>query len=342
MTFKTIKLTIFTFFIATVVGIIGFFLYSFLLEVTTPLYSQGPQVVVEIKKGSNSKKISSLLHQKDLIRYPWAFNLLARIRGVVNELKAGEYRLSATMSPTEILNKIAKGRIIQHPVTIPEGYNLYEIGKLLEKHNLTKKESFIAAAFDQKVIESFGFNANSLEGYLFPDTYYFEKNVSDYYILGKIISTFRQKVMTPEIISDVEKSDLSFHKIITLASLIEKETGKNEERAIISAVFHNRLKKKMRLQCDPTVIYAIKNFDGNLRKKDLRIDSPYNTYRYAGLPPGPIANPGLSSIKTALHPAQVNYLYFVAKKNGEHQFSATLKEHNRAVMKYQLRRRNRK
>ena len=153
-------------------------------------------------------------------------------------------------------------------------------------------------------------------------------------------ATFKKKIMTHEIMAAVKKSKLSFHKILTLASIIEKETGKEEERPLISAVFHNRLRKKMRLQSDPTVIYAIRNFDGNLRKKDLQIDSPYNTYRYAGLPPGPIANPGLSSIKTALHPAKVDYLYFVSKKNGEHKFSLTLKEHNRAVLKYQKRRRS--
>lgn len=342
MGFKIIKFGIVTIVFAAVVAITGFISYNFIIEVTTPLYPQAPHIVVEIKKGSNSQNISLYLQQKGLIRYPWAFKLLTRIKGFGNRLKAGEYRLSASMSPAEILDKIAGGKVIQHPVTIPEGYNVYEIGKLLEIHNIAKKESFVSMAFDPGVIDSFGFNTKSLEGYLFPDTYYFEKNVSEYDILEKFVNTFRKKVMTPEIMSEVEKSNLSFHKIITLASLIEKETGMGEERTLISAVFYNRLKKRMRLQCDPTVIYAIKNFDGNLRKKDLDIDSPYNTYRYRGLPPGPIANPGVASIKSALHPKDVNYLYFVAKKNGEHKFSNTLKEHNKAVLKYQLRRKGRK
>ncbi|MDP6626047.1 MAG: endolytic transglycosylase MltG, partial [Nitrospinota bacterium] len=198
---------------------------------------------------------------------------------------------------------------------------------------------FIAMAFDPVIVKKLGFNAHSLEGYLFPDTYYFEKKISDYDILKKMVDAFRKKIMIQEIMVEAKKSNLSLHEIVTLASVIEKETGKEEERPLISAVFHNRLRKKMRLQSDPTVIYAIRNFDGNLRKKDLRIDSPYNTYRYAGLPPGPIANPGLSSIKTAMQPAKANYLYFVSKKDGEHKFSSTLKEHNQAVLKYQKRRR---
>lgn len=325
-------------FIVIVVTTTGLSSYKFYKTVTTPLSSHGPQTIVEIKKGDNVKKISSLLNQKGLIGDPWAFNLLAKIKRVVYKLKAGEYKLSSAMSPSEILIKIARGQVIQHQITIPEGYNIFEIGDLLEKRNITKKVTFISRAFDPETLKKLSFNTNSLEGYLFPETYSFEKNVSDYDILKKMADTFRERVMSPEIMMDVKKTNLSFHKIITLASLIEKETGKDEERPLISAVFYNRLKRNMRLQCDPTVIYAIKDFDGNLRKKDLKIDSPYNTYRYAGLPPGPIANPGLNSIKTALHPANVDYIYFVAKKNGEHKFSSTLKDHNKAVLKYQKRR----
>ncbi len=336
MNFKTI-LSLFS---GTAVITISLLSYNFYKTVTTPLSTQGSQVVIEIKKGGNLNSISSLLHQKGLIRYPQVFKLLAKIRGVVYNLKAGEYRLSPVMTPVEILNNIARGRVIQHQITVPEGYNIYQVGDLLQKHGFTKKDTFLNKAFDPETIKKLGFNINSLEGYLFPETYYFEKNVSDYDILKKMVDTFKKRIMTHETMAAVEKSNLSLHEIVTLASIIEKETGKEEERSLISAVFHNRLKKKMRIQSDPTVIYAIKDFDGNIRKKDLEIDSPYNTYRYAGLPPGPIANPGLNSIKTALHPANVNFLYFVSKKNGEHKFSLTLKEHNQAVLKYQKRRRN--
>ena len=316
--------------------------YIFYKNVTTPHTMQGSRINIEIKKGVSSKDISTLLLQKGLIGDSLAFNLLARIRGVVSGLKAGEYMLSSEMTPNEILNKIAKGQVVQHQITIPEGYNIYEIADILQKNNFTQKDTFIALAFDPDTVKKLGLNATSLEGYLFPETYSFEKNVSDYEILKKMVDTFKKKIMTHEIKADMEKSKLSFHEMVTLASVIEKETGKEEERPLVSAVFHNRLKKKMRLQSDPTVIYALKDFDGNIRKKDLKVDSPYNTYRYGGLPPGPIANPGLNSIKTALRPANVNYLYFVSKKNGEHKFSSNLKEHNRAVLKYQKRRRNSK
>ena len=316
--------------------------YFFYKTVTTPYTMQGSRINIEIKKGVSSKDISTLLLQKGLIGDSLAFNLLARIRGVVSGLKAGEYMLSSEMTPNEILNKIAKGQVVQHQITIPEGYNIYEIADVLQKNHFTKKDTFIALAFDPDTVKKLGLNATSLEGYLFPETYSFEKNVSDYEILKKMVDTFKKKIMTHEIKADMEKSKLSFHEMVTLASVIEKETGKEEERPLVSAVFHNRLKKKMRLQSDPTVIYALKDFDGNIRKKDLKVDSPYNTYRYGGLPPGPIANPGLNSIKTALRPANVNYLYFVSKKNGEHKFSSNLKEHNRAVLKYQKRRRNSK
>ena len=338
MNFKTIL----TLFLGIVIVITGILSYEFYKTITIPLSSETSHVVIEVKKGGGLNNISSLLHQKGLIKDPQAFKLLALIKGVVSNLKAGEYRLSPAMTQVEILNKISRGLVIQHSVTIPEGYNVYEIGDLLQKNNITKKDTFIARAFDPEIINKLGFNTNSLEGYLFPETYFFEKNVSDYDIIKKMAATFKKKIMTHEIMATVKKSKLSFHNIVTLASIIEKETGKEEERPLISAVFHNRLRKKMRLQSDPTVIYSIKNFDGNIRKKDLKIDSPYNTYRYGGLPPGPIANPGLSSIKTALNPAKVGYLYFVSKKNGEHKFSSTLKEHNRAVLKYQKRRRARK
>ena len=153
-----------------------------------------------------------------------------------------------------------------------------------------------------------------------------------------MLNTFKEQVAAPELMDRAKAVNLSFHQIVTLASLIEKETGIDEERKIISSVFHNRLKKNMRLQTDPTVIYAISNFDGNIRKKDLSIDSPYNTYKYGGLPPGPIASPGLQSILAALAPNDTDYLYFVSRKDGSHQFSSNLIDHNRAVQKYQLRR----
>ena len=188
----------------------------------------------------------------------------------------------------------------------------------------------------EDLIKKLNITSSSLEGYLFPETYHFSKHTSEQIIIQTMLKTFQEKITKHKILDQVENSDLSLHETITLASLIEKETGMNKERKHISSVFHNRLHRKMLLQTDPTVIYAIKNFDGNIRKKDLRIDSPYNTYRYKGLPPGPIANPGIKSIEAALNPIKTKHLYFVSRKDGSHYFSSNLKEHNRAVRKYQL------
>lgn len=201
---------------------------------------------------------------------------------------------------------------------------------------MANARKFIQQTRDRSLIDSLDIPGENLEGYLFPETYHFDKNTDERAIVKTMVDTFKRRALKPEYLDRARELGFSFHKIITLASLIEKETGREDERELISAVFHNRLRKNMRLQCDPTVIYALKNFDGNLRKKDLGIDSPYNTYRYAGLPPGPIANPGLESIRAALYPASANYIYFVSKQNGSHEFSSALADHNRAVRKYQL------
>jgi UPF0755 protein len=240
------------------------------------------------------------------------------------------------MLPSEILQRITSGQTVLHPITIPEGYRITEIATLLQSEGLANKEIFIQQTRDKDLIKSLDISAENLEGYLFPETYHFSKFTQEKKIVKTMVATFKEKVLKPQLLKKAQESSLSWHKIITLASLIEKETGLDSERKIISSVFHNRLKKNMRLQTDPTVIYAIEKFDGNIRKRDLKIDSPYNTYRYKGLPPGPIANPGLKSIVAAISPIESEYLYFVSRKDGSHHFSPTLKEHNRAVQKYQL------
>ena len=196
----------------------------------------------------------------------------------------------------------------------------------------------MAAAHDPELIKRWKIPNDSLEGYLFPDTYYFHKGASALDVAGSMLEQFKHNI-SPEWRERADALGFSMHQIITLASLIEKEAGVATERPIISAVYHNRLRNNIRLQCDPTVIYAIPNFDGNLTRKHLRLDSPYNTYRYRGLPPGPIANPGRASIEAALYPADVDYQYFVSRNDGTHQFSTTLRQHNNAVIKYQKRRR---
>ena len=241
-----------------------------------------------------------------------------------------------SMLPKDILQRITTGQTVIHPITIPEGFRITEIADLLIQRGLIDKNKFMGLTGDKELLQTMEIPGDSLEGYLYPETYHFSKFTDERKIIQKMLETFKERAIKPEYIDRARKLNFTFHEIITLASLIEKETGVDEERNIISSVFHNRLRKKMLLQTDPTVIYAMRNFDGNIRKKDLSIDSPYNTYKNRGLPPGPIASPGIKSIHAALYPEKTKHLYFVSKKNGSHQFSNNLIDHNRAVKKYQL------
>ena len=316
----------------------------------TPLSHVANQKIINIPKGSDLKTVSSILKKEGIIKNTFAFNLLAKYKSAERDLKAGEYQLSLDMPPLQILNLILEWKVYQYPVTIPEGYNIFEIASLLNKKELADRKKFLLSAFNSNFTKSLGIDANNLEGYIFPDTYYLSKGMDEKVILKKMVDTFK-KAVSEEISNNYQKTGLIQHQIITLASLIEKETSNEKEKSIISAVFHNRLKKKIRLQCDPTVIYSLlleglkKNeiiYDGNIRKEDLSIDSPYNTYRYGGLPPGPIANPGKSSIHAAMHPSASKYIYFVSKNDGNHHFSATIEEHSRAVRIYQPKKNNTK
>jgi UPF0755 protein len=227
---------------------------------------------------------------------------------------------------------------VQHALTIPEGATVRDIVTLVATKELGEHQGLLELAADKLFVSSLGFDAPSLEGYLFPDTYHVPRGIRARDLLILMVRAFRNHY-TEEISTRAQRLGLTQHEVLTLASLIEKEAKLDEERPLIAAVYLNRLRRGMRLQCDATVIYALgERFDGNLRKADLDVDSPYNTYRNAGLPPGPIANPGRQSIEAAVTPAPVDYLYFVATKQpGKHQFSRTLAEHNQAVWKYQRR-----
>ncbi|MBI3814106.1 MAG: endolytic transglycosylase MltG [Nitrospinae bacterium] len=320
-------------------------------SINRPLSGIGNARIVYIPKGSNLKAVSSILKREGIIDNTFMFNLIARYRFSQGILKAGEYQITPDMSPLQVLDAIINGKVYQYSVTIPEGYNIFEIASLLHKKGLANKERFISLSFDREFIKSLEIvsapsTGSGLEGYLFPNTYYFSKEIDESIIIKKMVDTFRNAVWDRITVKSREIG-LTPHQIITLASLIEKETGREDEKPVISSVFHNRFKKKMRLQCDPTVIYALllrdfkggmAAYDGNIRKYDLIIDSPYNTYKYAGLPPGPIANPGKSSIEAAMFPDNSRYLYFVSKNDGGHYFSSSVEEHNRAVRIYQLKR----
>ena len=311
----------------------GFFYH----QATVSVGENTQTIILSIPPGATLKKISKDLQSLSLIRNASAFRLLANIRQKQTHIQVGEYELNQSMLPMDILKAITSGKTVLHPVTIPEGYRISEIAELLTETISINKEIFIKETRNKDLLNKLNITSKSLEGYLFPETYHFSRYDSERKIIRTMTDTFKQRVLTPDILNKIRKSKMSLHEVITLASLIEKETGKGDERKHISSVFHNRLHKNMRLQTDPTVIYAIQGFDGNIRKKDLSIDSPYNTYRYKGLPPGPIASPGLKSIIAALNPIKTNHLYFVSRKDGSHHFSSSLKEHNRAVRKYQLR-----
>ena len=307
--------------------------------VNQPAALEAPEQVIQVSRGAGLRHIAGQLHEAGVIRHPVPFVLFAKAMGMAPRLQAGEYVLSASMSPAEILDALYQGKVKHHVLTVPEGATLRDIADLVEDADLGSSDSVIELGSDPAFIESLGLSAPTLEGYLFPDTYHLTRDMGVAHLLMLMVRTLDRNY-PPEIAVKASELNFSRHDVITLASLIEKEAQVDSERELISAVFHNRLRRGMRLQCDSTVIYALgEEFEGNLRKADLRVDSPYNTYRYGGLPPGPIANPGRRSIAAAVSPADVRYLYFVAtRQDGAHHFSKTLKEHNRAVRRYQLNR----
>ncbi len=292
--------------------------------------------LVDIPPGTSFTHMVAILHEQNLIRFPWFISLLGRLQNLDRKIFPGEYELHAGMTATDVLQELAQGRLYRHTVTIPEGYSTVQIAELLQQKGLADQEEVLRLSRDQAFLQRMDVEGLSLEGYLFPDTYRFARYTPAETILKTFLNRFHDMV-TPEMREEARKRGMTLPEVLTLASVVEKETGLPAERPLVAGVFHNRLKKNIPLQSDPTVIYALENFDGNIRKADLSVDSPYNTYRVRGLPPGPIANPGLESINAVLYPAATEYVYFVSRNDGSHEFSETLAEHNRAVEKYQRR-----
>ncbi len=301
------------------------------------------EVVVnfDIPTGSNSQTIAKRLAAEKLIRSEHAFRLLVRHRKIGRRLQAGTYTLRRNMSLSEILDAFEKGQVTLVSWTVPEGLTMAAIAELWETSGFGPATAFQAAAEVDGLLEKYGIPEDkSVEGYLFPSTYKFAKGTTVEKVVEMMLDEFQKRWSET---FDVEARDLKLtrHEIVTLASIIEKEAQVKSERPRISSVFHNRLKRNWRLQADPTVLYALGNPERFLTKADLRVDSPYNTYKYKGLPPGPIANPGIDSITAALRPGKTDYLYFVAIGEGKHHFSKTLSEHNRMVRKMRRASRNR-
>jgi UPF0755 protein len=299
---------------------------------------EGAEQFVTIEPGSGTRTIGQQLIDAGVIRDEATFRAAVWRSGRARGLQAGEFRFDRPMSPIEVIEKIARGDVYNRRITFPEGLNIREMARLYEQQQFGTAAAFIAAASDPAPIRDIDPAATDLEGYLFPETYSMPRDTTAAKLIGLMVGRFRQ-LFTSEMQQAGQALELTPRQAVTLASLVEKETAQASERPIVAAVYLNRLRIGMGMQADPTVIYALQRagrYDGNLRRDDLQFDSPYNTYRYAGLPPGPIASPGLASLQAAVNPAAVDYLYFVSRNDGSHVFARTLAEHNENVRQYQV------
>ncbi len=288
-----------------------------------------------LKAGSTMKSVANQLTDSQLLSEPWTFVALARLIGKSTQIKAGEYELEKNLTPLALLRVFARGQgAEQAPVQFIEGQTFFELRKILDQHPDLKHDSKDLS--EAEILKAIGAVETKAEGLFFPDTYLVIPGTSDLKLLQRAYAAMQNHLATAWEARDQDLPYNDAYQALIMASIIEKETGQPSERPLIASVFINRLKKRMLLQTDPTVIYGMgPQFDGNIRKTDLQRDTPYNTYTRAGLPPTPIAMPGLAAIQAALNPADSNALYFVAKGDGSHEFSANLNDHNRAVNKYQ-------
>ncbi|MCK9230705.1 MAG: endolytic transglycosylase MltG [Syntrophales bacterium] len=302
-----------------------------------PLNPEIATVTILVPRGATLLHITALLEQEGLMPHPRAFCFLARLKGARDRMKAGEYELAGRATPLDVIGRMTRGEVKVYRVSVPEGFSMYQVAERFSAEGLADVDVFLRHLHDGELLSSLGIEGASAEGYLFPDTYHVTRAKDEEAIIRFMVRRFREEV-SPDLVREAETLGLTLNELVTLASIIEKEAGCEDEKSLVSAVFHNRLKKGMRLQSDPTVIYGVEGFEGRIRKTDLERETPYNTYRIRGLPPGPICNPGASSILAALNPAPVDYLYFVSRNDGSHQFSSNLSDHNAAVIKYQIKR----
>ena len=300
---------------------------------------------IAVKKGASPFRLSEKLEDKNLISSAYQFHQLGRYMKKWKNIKIGEYAISSNMTPLEIFDVLIAGKSASRPVTLQEGLNIYQMAEKLEENDLVKADTFITLLKSKKFMISLGFTdplPPSLEGYLYPNTYHFNRTMTEKQIAKTMVNQFK-KVWTVDFQKRANQIGFTKNEAMTLASIIEKETGAAHERPTISSVFHNRLKRKMRLQTDPTIIYGMwSQYKGNIKREHMKVKNKYNTYMMRGLPIGPIANPGKAAIKAALYPIETEFLYFVSKNDGTHYFSETYKKHKAGVQKYQMNRAARK
>ena len=304
------------------------------LVTATPTVAAGPRII-EIPPHLGVLDIARRLDKADIIRSPFGFALLALVQGKARALKAGEYEVPQGANTFAVLSLLEAGKVLYHPVLLKEGASLPELARAIEAEGLARADEVIRVGHDPIFLRALEIPGASVEGYLFPDTYQFAKGITPEEMLARMVMKMRAQ-LTPELLNTARERGINVHQLLTLASIIEREAVVPSELPLISAVFWNRLKIDMPLQADPTVQYAIGKGRQALTRDDLLVDHPYNTYRRPGLPPGPIANPGLLAIRAAANPARVNYLYFVAMDERRHQFSQSLNDHNEAVARYRL------
>lgn len=320
--------------IAALVGV------DFYHKVYTPYKEYPGTISIEVKRGASVSAVGRLLHREKIISSYNYFRVYHRLFYKGAAVQSGEYLFDRPMTMGEVIEKLNQGKVVLHKVTIKEGLIVKEIAQVLEKRRGIKAGEFMRSARDIGLVHGFDTMADDLEGYLFPDTYHIRKDTTADEMVRMMVNKFKEN-FTNSMRWRAEELGLSVREVVTLASLIEKETAAREERFLISSVFHNRLKIGMPMGCDPTIIYALKRdniYRGKLGWKELKYDSPYNTRLHKGLPPGPICSPGYASIEAALFPENTRYLYFVAKDGRSHYFSKNLKEHNWAVRKFILKR----
>jgi UPF0755 protein len=293
---------------------------------------------VDIPSGISTRTIGSRLVAAGIVRDSIMFRAALWKTGRQTRLKAGEYRFAGAATPVEVIDKLRRGDVFVIPVTVPEGLTVREMSKIFESKGFGPASAFVEAAHDVEAIRAIDPAARTLEGYLFPETYPLSRHADAAKLVHQMTDAFAH-ALSPEVRAAAKERGLSIHQVVTLASIVEKETSRPDERPLVASVYENRLRIGMALQCDPTVIYALDQvgrYDGNLRRDDLSFDSPYNTYRYPGLPPGPIGAPGRASLEAVVHPADSEFLYFVSRNDGSHEFATTLTEHNRNVQKFQV------